>query len=216
MKKVLIANRGEIAIRIIRACYELGLQSVAIYSKEDENSVHRFKADESYLVGVGKKPAEAYLDIENIIRVALENNCDAIHPGYGFLAENSRFARRCAENGIIFIGPSPELLDMLGDKIQAKAAAQRAGLKTVPGIGEPVGHIDEIYDFGDIFGYPIMIKAAMGGGGRGMRILRSRERARETFETAVSEAVTSFGSRRSLSGKIHRAAQAYRSPDPGG
>lgn len=194
MKKVLIANRGEIAIRIIRACYELGLESVAIYSKEDENSVHRFKADESYLVGLGKKPAEAYLDIENIIEAALANGCDAIHPGYGFLAENSKFARRCAEKGLTFVGPRPELLDLLGDKIQAKAAALQAGLKTVPGISEPVGHLDEIYEFGKKFGYPIMIKAAMGGGGRGMRILRSKETARETFETAVSEAVTSFGS----------------------
>lgn len=126
MKKVLVANRGEIAIRIFRACTELDIQTVAIYAAEDEYSVHRFKADEAYLVGKGKKPIEAYLDIENIIQIAKKSGADAIHPGYGFLSENLRFAERCEEEGIIFVGPKTHHLDIFGDKIKAKEAAVAA------------------------------------------------------------------------------------------
>ena len=194
MKKLLVANRGEIAIRIIRACYEMGIESVAIYSREDEGSVHRFKADQSYLVGKGKKPAEAYLDIEDIIRIAKMSGCDAVHPGYGFLAENRLFAQRLKEEGIIFVGPKPELLDLLGDKIKAKTAAVAAGLKTIPGTKTPAREQAEVINFGDEAGYPILIKAAHGGGGRGMRIVRRREEAAEAFATAVRESITAFGS----------------------
>ena len=132
MKKVLVANRGEIAIRIFRACTELDIRTVAIYAAEDEYSVHRFKADEAYLVGKGKKPIEAYLDIENIIQIAKKSGADAIHPGYGFLSENLRFAERCEEEGIIFVGPKTHHLDIFGDKIKAKEAAVAAGIASIP------------------------------------------------------------------------------------
>lgn len=131
MKKVLVANRGEIAIRIFRACTELDIRTVAIYAAEDEYSVHRFKADEAYLVGKGKKPIEAYLDIENIIQIAKKSGADAIHPGYGFLSENLRFAERCEEEGIIFVGPKTHHLDIFGDKIKAKEAAVAAGIASI-------------------------------------------------------------------------------------
>ncbi|WP_017868274.1 biotin carboxylase N-terminal domain-containing protein, partial [Ligilactobacillus pobuzihii] len=133
MKKILIANRGEIANRIIRACHELKIKTVAVYAKEDEYGVHRFKADEAYLIGAGKKPIEAYLDIDDIIHVAKMTGADAIHPGYGFLAENEEFARSCQEAGIIFIGPTVEQLHIFGDKVAAKQVATQAGLHTIPG-----------------------------------------------------------------------------------
>lgn len=194
IKKVLVANRGEIAIRIFRACYELGIHTVAIFAKEDETSVHRFKADESYIVGLGKKPVEAYLDIEDIIRVAKETQSDAIHPGYGFLSENVEFARRCREEGLIFIGPKTETLDTFGDKIKAKHAAHQVGIQEVPGTDGDVESVEEVKAFANKAGYPIMIKAALGGGGRGMRVVRSEDEVEENYRTAISEAQTAFGS----------------------
>ncbi|MDK6369735.1 MULTISPECIES: pyruvate carboxylase [Aerococcus] len=194
IKKVLVANRGEIAIRVFRACFELGLETVAIFAKEDENSVHRFKADESYLVGEGKKPVEAYLDIEDIIRIAKDTGADAIHPGYGFLSENVDFARRCQEEGIIFIGPKVETLDMFGDKVKAKKAARAAGIREIPGTPGPVESVEEVRDFAKEAGYPIMVKAANGGGGRGMRVVRSDDELEEQYETASNEALKAFGS----------------------
>lgn len=155
IKKVLVANRGEIAIRVFRACYELGIETVAIFAREDETSVHRFKADESYLVGAGKKPVDAYLDIEDIIRIAKETQADAIHPGYGFLSENQEFASRCREEGIIFIGPNTDTLDMFGDKIKAKAAAHQAGIQEVPGTEGDVESVEEVKIFAKKAGYPI-------------------------------------------------------------
>ncbi|MFZ2257415.1 MAG: pyruvate carboxylase [Clostridiaceae bacterium] len=193
MKKVLIANRGEIAVRAARACYELGLETVAIYSKEDEGSLHRFKTDQSYLVGAGKKPAEAYLDIEGIIAIAKSSGCDAVYPGYGFLAENGHFAERCAQEGLTFVGPKPEHLHMLGDKIQAKQAAITAGLQTIPGTEKPLQNVQEVIDFANQYDYPVLIKASMGGGGRGMRVVRNESEVRDAFATAVSEALTAFG-----------------------
>lgn len=166
MKKVLVANRGEIAIRVFRACAELGIATVGIYALEDEYSVHRFKADEAYLVGEGKKPIEAYLDIEGIIQVAKESGADAIHPGYGFLSENLHFAKRCQEEGLTFIGPKLEHLDIFGDKIKAKDAAVNAGIQSIPGSDGPVETVDEVIQFAKDYGYPIMIKAASAGGGR--------------------------------------------------
>ena len=194
IKKVLVANRGEIAIRVFRACFELGIETVAIFAKEDENSVHRFKADESYLVGEGKKPVEAYLDIEDIIRIAKDTGADAIHPGYGFLSENVDFARRCQEEGIIFIGPKVETLDMFGDKVKAKIAARDAGIREIPGTPGPVESVEEVRAFAKEAGYPIMVKAANGGGGRGMRVVRSEDELEEQFETASNEALKAFGS----------------------
>lgn len=194
MKKVLVANRGEIAIRIFRALTELQIDTVGIYAQEDEKSVHRFKADEAYLVGKGKKPIEAYLDIEDIIRIAKDSGAEAIHPGYGFLSENIGFARRCEEEGIIFIGPQLHHLDIFGDKIKAKEAALKAGLQTIPGTDGPVKDLSEVKDFGDQHGYPIIIKAALGGGGRGMRVVHDSSELEESFQRAQSEAKAAFGS----------------------
>ena len=193
MKKVLVANRGEIAIRVFRACTEMGIQTVGIYAAEDERSIHRFKADEAYLVGKGKKPIDAYLDIEDIIRIAKDSHVDAIHPGYGFLSENLQFAKRCEEEGIIFVGPTVKHLDMFGDKIKAKDAAISAGVQSIPGTDGPVDTVEEALDFANEFGYPIMIKAALGGGGRGMRVAHNEEEAKEGYIRAKSEAKASFG-----------------------
>ncbi|MGV3488859.1 MAG: pyruvate carboxylase [Tuberibacillus sp.] len=193
IKKVLVANRGEIAIRIFRACTELGIRTVAVYSQEDSGSYHRYKADEAYLVGVGKKPIDAYLDIEGILEIARANQVDAIHPGYGFLSENAEFARRCEEEGIIFIGPKVEHLDVFGDKAKAREAAVRAGLPVVPGSDGPVSTLKEAEEFASVHGFPVMIKAVAGGGGRGMRIVRSEAGLKDAFERAKSEAKAAFG-----------------------
>ncbi len=194
INKVLVANRGEIAIRVFRACNELGIRTVAIYSKEDAGSYHRYKADEAYLVGEGKKPIEAYLDIEGIIKIAKAHDVDAIHPGYGFLSENIQFAKRCAEEGMIFIGPNEEHLDMFGDKVKARHQAELAGIPVIPGSDGPVHSLEEVIRFGETYGYPIIIKAALGGGGRGMRIVRSKAEVKESYERAKSEAKAAFGS----------------------
>lgn len=189
----MVANRGEIATRIFRAIHELKMTAIAIYAKEDEFSEHRFKADEAYLVGEGKKPIAAYLDIEDIIRIAKEHHVDAIHPGYGFLSENAQFAKRCAEEGIIFIGPKVEHLEMFGDKIAAKRAADEANVPTIPGTKEPVETVADAKKFAAEIGYPVFVKAAMGGGGRGMRIVHREEELVEAYQTAQSEATQSFG-----------------------
>jgi pyruvate carboxylase len=194
MKKILVANRGEIAIRVFRACVELKIKTVAIYAEEDEYSVHRFKADEAYLVGKGKRPIDAYLDIEDIIRVAKESGAEAIHPGYGFLSENLEFSKRCEEEGIIFIGPTPHHLDIFGDKIKAKEAAIAAGIQSIPGSNGPVETVEGVLEFANNHGYPVMIKAALGGGGRGMRVAHDEKEARDGYERAKSEAKAAFGS----------------------
>ncbi|QQP71049.1 pyruvate carboxylase [Carnobacterium sp. CS13] len=193
MEKVLVANRGEIAIRIFRALTELHIGTVAVYAQEDEGAVHRFKADEAYLVGKGKKPIEAYLDIEDMIRIAKDAGADAIHPGYGFLSENIEFAKRCEEEGITFIGPKLYHLDIFGDKIKAKEAAIQAGIQSIPGSDGPVAGLEEVKAFGEKHGYPIMIKATLGGGGRGMRVAHSAEEVKDSFERARSEAKSAFG-----------------------
>ncbi|AEV94404.1 pyruvate carboxylase [Pediococcus claussenii] len=193
MQRILIANRGEIATRIIRAIHELHMTAIAIYSKEDEFSMHRFKADEAYLVGEGDSPIDAYLDIEDIIRIAKEQQIDAIHPGYGFLSENADFAQAVTDAGIKFIGPSPELLEMFGDKIKAKQAAIKAGVPTIPGTKEPVEDVETALAFAEQFGYPIFVKSAAGGGGKGMRVVNHPQEMREAFQMAQSEAEKSFG-----------------------
>ena len=194
INKILVANRGEIAIRIFRACTELNLRTVAIYSQEDSGSFHRYKADESYLVGKGKKPIDAYLDIEDIIRIAKESGVDAIHPGYGFLSENVHFARRCEEEGIIFIGPTSRHLDMFGDKVKAREQAIAAGIPVIPGTDGPVESLAEVEAFAGQAGFPLMIKASLGGGGRGMRIVKDAEELASAYERAKSEAKAAFGS----------------------
>ncbi|MED0704347.1 pyruvate carboxylase, partial [Aeribacillus composti] len=194
IEKILVANRGEIAIRVFRACNELNIRTVAIYSREDSGSYHRYKADEAYLVGEGKKPIEAYLDIDGIIEIAKAHDVDAIHPGYGFLSENIEFARKCEEAGIIFIGPRTEHLDMFGDKVKARHQAEKAGIPVIPGSNGPVKSLDEVIQFGEEYGYPFIIKAALGGGGRGMRIVRSKAGVKDSYERAKSEAKAAFGS----------------------
>lgn len=192
-RKVLVANRGEIAIRIIRACEELGIRTVGIYSEEDKNSLFRTKSDESFEIGKGKNPIDAYLDIDGIIRMAQKKDCDAIHPGYGFLAENADFAKACEESGIEFIGPTHEMMNMLGDKIQSKLVAEKVGVPTIPGVDAAIQSEEEALGFAKKCGYPVMLKAAAGGGGRGMRIVRGEEELITKFRSASSEAIKAFG-----------------------
>lgn len=192
-KRVLVANRGEIAIRIFRACKELGIRSVAIYSEEDKNTLFRTKADESYRVGKGKSPVDAYLAIDEIIELAKAKGVDAIHPGYGFLSENVEFAKACEEAGIVFIGPTHTMMESLGDKIQSKIVANKVGVPTIPGVEEAIQSEEDAVKFAEFCGYPVMLKAAAGGGGRGMRIVRTPEELLPQFRSAKSEAKKAFG-----------------------
>ncbi|HSQ90398.1 pyruvate carboxylase [Romboutsia sp.] len=191
--KVLVANRGEIAIRIFRACSELGIKSVGIYSKEDKYGLFRTKADESYLIGEDKGPIDAYLDIDSIIDLAKKKNVDAIHPGYGFLSENAEFVRKCEENGITFIGPSAEIMNMMGDKINSKQIAKEVGVATIPGIDKPIKSAEEAKEIAKEIGYPVMLKASNGGGGRGMRVVYNESDLEIEYETACSESKKAFG-----------------------
>ena len=193
IKKLLVANRGEIAIRIFRAATELNIKTVAIYSNEDKNALHRYKADESYLVGKDLGPAESYLNIERIIDVAKRAGVDAIHPGYGFLSENKQFAQRCDEEGIKFIGPHIEHLDMFGDKVKARTTAINAKLPVIPGTDGPIENFEAAKAFAQEAGFPLMIKATSGGGGKGMRIVREEGELEDAFHRAKSEAEKSFG-----------------------
>jgi pyruvate carboxylase len=193
MKKILAANRSEIAIRIMRAATELGLRTVAIYSEEDRLGLHRFKADEAYLVGKGEGPVQAYLDIDSIVDLAQEKEVDAIHPGYGFLAENPAFSRACQKAGIAFVGPSPELLELLGDKLAARQLAQKAGVPVVPGTEQAVSNSEAARKVAQKIGFPLIAKAAFGGGGRGMRVIRSGAELESRLEEAQREAEGAFG-----------------------
>ena len=193
MKKLLVANRSEIAVRIFRSASELNLRTVAIYAEEDRFGVHRFKADEAYLVGKGKGPVAAYLDIESIISIAKEKRVDMIHPGYGFLSENADFARACEDAGIVFIGPRPELLESMGDKVAAKKAADAAGVPTLPATPKPVSKPAEALRWGRKIGFPLIIKAAFGGRGRGMRVVQKEEDLKDMLEEAQGEAERAFG-----------------------
>ncbi|MYG91702.1 MAG: pyruvate carboxylase [Acidimicrobiia bacterium] len=193
MEKILAANRGEIAIRIMRAATELGLRTATIYSNEDRFSLHRFKADEAYEVGADKGPVAAYLDIDGIIALAKDREVDAIHPGYGFLSENSRFSRACAEAGITFVGPPPELLEALGDKTAARRLARQAGVPTVPGTGAVSQDPPQILDAARSVGYPLIVKASFGGGGRGMRVVNGPDDLLGRLEEARGEAQRTFG-----------------------
>jgi pyruvate carboxylase len=191
--KLLALNRGEIAIRIFRAANELKIRTAAVYSDEDRLSLHRFKADEAYLIGEGKGPVQAYLDVEGIVALARERGVDAIHPGYGFLSENPALPRACAGAGITFIGPNADLLDLLGDKTAARRLAQKAGLPVVPGTEEPVTQQDDAQKIADKIGYPLIVKAAFGGGGRGMRVVQSAQVLQAGLQEARAEAGASFG-----------------------
>src|SRR5579875_2199609 len=194
MKKLLALNRGEIAIRIFRAANELSLRTVAVYSQEDRLSLHRFKADEAYLVGRGKGPVQAYLDIESIVALAADKGVDAIHPGYGFLSENPALARACDRAGITFVGPSAEILEALGDKTAARKLAQKAGIPIVPGTEEPVDpDHPEVDQIAAQIGFPLIVKAAHGGGGRGMRVVDSAGDFKARLQEASQEAGAAFG-----------------------
>ena len=192
-KKLLVANRSEIAIRIMRAANELGLRTVAIYAQEDRFCIHRFKADESYLVGADKGPVGAYLDIDGIIALALEKGVDMIHPGYGFLSENAGFARACEEAGITFVGPRSNLLDLMGDKVAARALALKLGVPTLPGTEDPVADRDAAMRIAPSIGFPLIIKAAFGGGGRGMRVVEKPADLGPLLDEARGEAGRAFG-----------------------
>ena len=179
IQSLLVANRSEIAIRVMRAASEMGIRTVGIYANEDRFALHRFKADESYLVGEGKKPIAAYLDIDDILRVAKQANVDAIHPGYGFLSENPEFAEACAREGIIFVGPRPDVMRTLGNKVAAREAAKAAGVPVVPATGALPDDIEQVRRLARQVGYPLMLKASWGGGGRGMRVVESEQHLEE-------------------------------------
>jgi len=194
-KKIMCANRGEIAVRVFRAGAEVGARTVAIYSPQDRLQPHRYKADESYCVGEGKdiSPVECYLDIHGIVELAKQHGVEAIHPGYGFLSERADFARLCKENGIAFVGPDAETLDQMGDKTAAREVAIRLGIPVIPGTDDAVEKLEDVVHFVDTFGLPVMLKAAMGGGGRGMRVVKEREDLEDLFYRASSEAKAGFG-----------------------
>ena len=191
-KKILIANRGEIALRIIRTCKEMGIKTVAVYSKADEESLHVRFADEAVCIGPAAS-SESYLKIPNIIAAAEITNADAIHPGYGFLSENAAFARAVEKAGLVLVGPSPEAMEMMGNKLSAKAAALKYNIPMVPGTEEAISDIEEAKNRAIEVGFPILIKAAAGGGGKGMRIAWNDQEAREGFQSSKNEAANSFG-----------------------
>ncbi|MFI6596348.1 acetyl/propionyl/methylcrotonyl-CoA carboxylase subunit alpha [Nonomuraea sp. NPDC050536] len=192
MRKVLIANRGEIAVRVARACQDAGIASVAVYADQDLDALHAKVADEAYALG-GQSPAETYLDIAKLLEIAQRAGADAVHPGYGFLAENADFAQAVIDAGLIWIGPPPEAIAALGDKVRARHIAQKVGAPLVPGTKDPVSRADEVVAFAEEHGLPIAIKAAYGGGGRGIKVARRMEEVADLYESAVREAVASFG-----------------------
>ncbi|OQA22211.1 MAG: Biotin carboxylase [Actinobacteria bacterium ADurb.Bin346] len=191
-KRILVANRGEIAVRIIRACKELGIESVAVYSTADRDSMHAKIADRSICIGP-QQPAKSYLDAESIISAALITNCDCLHPGYGFLAENPVFERKCSENGIVFIGPPADVMELSGNKSMALEIMRKNGIPVIPGSNGNVENLADALRAGKRLGYPVIIKAAFGGGGKGMRICNSKRDMESFFPIAKSESLSSFG-----------------------
>jgi acetyl-CoA carboxylase biotin carboxylase subunit len=191
-KRILIANRGEIAVRITRACRELDIETVAVYSEADRESLHVKYADHAYPIGPAPS-AQSYLAIDRIIGVAKKSRAEAIHPGYGFLAENAGFAQRCKDEGIVFIGPSPEVIGQMGDKVKARQIMKAAGVPVVPGSDGILNSEEEVLKTAEAVGYPFMLKAVAGGGGKGLRLVRSAREVRSAFRAVRSEAASSFG-----------------------
>ena len=194
IRKLLVANRSEIAIRVFRTAHELGIRTVAVYSHEDRYALHRFKADESYQIGRPDEPIRTYLDIDSIVSVAKQYDVDAIHPGYGFLSENPALARACRDAGIIFCGPPPETLEKLGDKIEARAIATQAQVPVLAGSSEPLENPKAAQKLAEKLGYPVLLKAAKGGGGRGMRVVNEPSELITSLEQAQRESQAAFGS----------------------
>jgi acetyl-CoA/propionyl-CoA carboxylase biotin carboxyl carrier protein len=192
VRKVLIANRGEIAVRIARACRDAGIASVAVYADADRDALHVKEADEAYALD-GDTPASTYLDVAKLLGIAARTQADAVHPGYGFLAENAGFAQAVIDAGLTWVGPPPEAIEALGDKVRARHIAQKVGAPLVPGTADPVGGADEVVAFAKEHGLPVAIKAAFGGGGRGLKVARTIEEIPELYDSAVREAVTAFG-----------------------
>ncbi|WP_048858118.1 biotin carboxylase N-terminal domain-containing protein, partial [Acidiphilium multivorum] len=206
-RRLLVANRSEIAIRVFRAATELGITTIGIYAEQDKLSLHRFKADEAYLIGEGMGPIEAYLSIEEVLRVAEEAKADAIHPGYGFLSENPEFAEACAARGIAFIGPAPRTMRTLGNKVAARQLAESVGVPVMPASAPLPRDAAEIGRIAAEIGYPVMLKASWGGGGRGMRPIEGAEGLAEQVETARREALAAFGNDEVYFEKLVRRAR---------
>lgn len=193
IKKLMVANRSEIATRVFRSSHELGIRTVAIYSHEDRFALHRFKADEAYQIGTPGEPIRSYLDIEGIVKVAKTYEIDAIHPGYGFLSENASFAKACRDAGIIFVGPRTDILEHLGDKVVARSLAKKAGAPVLSGSDNAISDDEKAHELAEELGYPVIVKAAMGGGGRGMRVANSKDKLQQALDEARREAGTAFG-----------------------
>ena len=214
LEKVLIANRGEIAVRVVRACKDAGIGSVAVYADPDRDALFVRLADEAHALG-GATPAETYLSIEKIIKIAADTGADSVHPGYGFLAENSAFAQAVLDAGLIWIGPPPAAIDALGDKVQARHIAQKVGAPLVAGTADPVENADEVVAFAKEHGLPIAIKAAFGGGGRGLKVARNLDEVAELLRLRGPRGRHRVRSRGVLRGALSRQAPARRDPVPG-
>ena len=213
INRLLIANRGEIAVRIIRACSEMGVRSVAVYSKADRNALHVKKADEAF--SIGDDPLAGYLDAHKIVNLAVERKCDAIHPGYGFLSENPLLAKLCRRLGVRFVGPPAEVIAQMGDKVAARRAMQSAGVPVIQGSDAPVRSAEEAVQSAAQIGYPVMLKAVAGGGGRGIRACENESETRRNFARVSSEAEKIFRQSGGLCGKARPQPAPYRSSSAG-